>query len=804
MHLAEQWFEQRGFTPHVFQKDTWQAIADGKSGLLNAPTGFGKTYAIWFGVLQHYFSQAQQAEGLHALWLTPLRALSKEIVNATNTVSEDLQLNYRVELRTGDTASAQRQKQKLKPPHALVSTPESIHLLFTNKNYDSFFSQLKFIIVDEWHELLGTKRGVQIELAIAHLRSINPNLIVWGISATIGNLLEAKDILLHGFNNTCIIKSKLKKKIAFQTIFPENIETYSWAGHLGLQLLPQVIDIVNTSNSTLIFTNTRGQAELWYQRILDYAPELAGIIALHHGSLSQDIRAWVESNLHTGKLKAVVATSSLDLGVDFHPVDAVVQIGSPKGIARVMQRAGRSGHQPHVVSKLYYAPTNTLEIIEGAAVQHAMANNNLEQRIPYKKCFDVLVQFLVTLSISNGFRSGEVLQQIRQTHCYAAITDEEFDKCISFITVGGASLGAYAEYNKVHLVGDRYHVASHGVSRMHRISIGTIVSDAMMVIKYVGGKRLGQVEEWFTSRLKPGDVFWFAGHCLQLVRIKDMEVHVRKSNSTKGIVPSYMGGRLPLSSQLGDAIKIQIDLYNKGIYDYKELDVLAPVLELQNSISRLPLLNTLLIETLRSVDGFHIFIYPFEGRFIHEGIASVLAYRIGQRLPISISMAMNDYGLELLLSEEVDVQTLIDEGLFDDSRLVHDVLQSVNATEMARRCFRDIACISGLVFNGYPGEQKKARHLQASAQLFFEVYQQYEPENLLYQQAFQEVLDFQLDVQRMQDSFKRMQAQKIHIQQLERPSPFCFPLIVDQLREKHSTESLETKIARMVEAATTW
>src|SRR5690606_13745113 len=321
--LAAVWFYNQGWEPHDFQKQCWKEIAANRSGILNAPTGYGKTFAIWFGVIQHYYADAYQAKlekqrkrGLHALWITPLRALSKEIHRVTEGVSLDLDLDYQIELRTGDTSTAIRQKQRKNPPQALITTPESVHLILATKQGQDFFKQLEFIVVDEWHELLGSKRGVLIELALSRLKSINPKLKIWGISATIGNLGQAKDILLGASNSGVLVKAQINKKIDIQTILPDSLEKFPWAGHLGIRLLDKVVDVVNQYGTTLIFTNTRSQAEIWYQQIISNYPEFAGLLAIHHGSLSDEVRMWVEEALHAGRLKAVVCTSSLDLGVD--------------------------------------------------------------------------------------------------------------------------------------------------------------------------------------------------------------------------------------------------------------------------------------------------------------------------------------------------------------------------------------------------------------------------------------------------------------------------------------------------------
>lgn len=811
MSIADQWFKLKNWKPFAFQKATWKAIGEGKSGLLNSPTGSGKTYALWFGIIESYYknhvvqkadtkSKTKPIMGLHCLWITPLRALSKEILLATQRVSQDLELDYKIALRTGDTTISERTKQRKNSPHALITTPESIQIILASKDYDKFFANLEFIVVDEWHELMGSKRGVQVELALSRLKALNPNLKIWAISATIGNLDEARHILLADKNKDAVtIKAELEKEIIIETIYPDVVEKYSWVGHLGIQLLPKIIPIINASNTTLLFVNVRSQAEIWYQQLLEAAPHLAGQIALHHGSLSNDIRKWVEDNLHNGSLKVVVCTSSLDLGVDFHSVDTVIQIGSAKGIARFMQRAGRSGHHPGALSKIYFVPTNSLEIIEGSALRYAIEHSMLENRFPYIRSFDVLLQYMVTLAVSDGFYEDALFHEIRTTHCFNTITKEEFNWCLDFITTGGSSLYAYDEFHKVVKQEDgKYVVTDRAIAMRHRLSIGTIVSDSMLYVKFLRGKKLGMVEEYFISKLQPGDVFWFGGNNLELYKVKDMEVLVKKSKAKKGIVPAWLGGRLPMSYQLSHSIRKQLDDYKNGIIENEELKQLAPLLDLQNQLSYLPAKNELLIEQFKTREGYHLMVYPFEGRFVHEGMAAILAYRIGLMEKFTFSIAMNDYGFELLSDKPVDMEMVLDNNLFSAEHLYDDALNSMNTTEMAMRKFRDIATIAGLVFTGYPNKQKKTKHLQASAQLFFKVFEDYDKNNLLLRQAYDEILDFQLEITRMQNAFNRIDASRIIVTQPERPTPFAFPILVDTIREKFSNEDVQHRIEKIL------
>lgn len=797
--IAEEWFKRNEWQAYDFQLKSWNAIAKGYSGVLNAPTGFGKTYAIWFGVLQRYFSKNRNQKGLHCLWITPLRALSQEIFRATSRVSDELGLDYSIALRTGDTSASDKARQKRSMPNALITTPESVHLMIAQKGYADRFKHLQFVIIDEWHELVGSKRGVQVELALSRLKAINPELIVWGISATIGNLEETMSVLLgKGNKKQILIKTKLDKQIEVETIFPDLIEKYPWGGHLGIKMIDKVLPILDANNSTLIFTNTRSQCEIWYQRLLEARPDLAGILAIHHGSLSEEVRTWVENALHDGKLKAVVCTSSLDLGVDFRPVDTVIQVGSPKGVARFMQRAGRSGHRPGAISKIYFLPTHSLEIVEGSALRYAIAHQEIEQRIPYIRSFDVLIQYLVTLAVSDGFIAEQTFNEIITTHCFASVTKEEFYWCIDFITKGGQSLDAYDEYHKVELEDGIYKVNSKRIAMRHRLGMGTIVSDSMMQVKYWAGGFIGSIEEWFISRLKPGDTFWFAGRNLELVRVKEMQAIVKKSSSNKGIFPSWQGGRMPLSSQLTRTIRMKIDSHSQGKDHDVEIENLQGLFAEQKKRSHLPDANELLIEKAKSREGYHVFIYPFEGRNVHEGMAMLFSYRIAQIRPISFSVSFNDYGFELLSDQEIPIEEALGNALFDTHSLGSDIQQSINITEMARRKFRDISHIAGLVFTGFPGQQMKTKHVQASSQLFFSVFTDFEKGNLLLQEAYDEVMTFQMEEARMREALERMQVQLVVIKELKQFSPFCFPILTERFREKFSNEKLEDRVKKMI------
>lgn len=802
--FSEVWFYNQNWKPHEFQEQTWKAIAKGKSGLLNAPTGYGKTLAVWFGVLDHYYNnskyQKKKNNKLHALWITPLRALSKEILLATQKISDNLDLDYKIELRTGDTTTSQRQKQRKKPPQALITTPESVHLLMASKGHREYFEQLEFIVIDEWHELMGSKRGVLVELAIAHIKKINPNLKIWGISATIGNIEEAKDILTRD-PQSVLVRSKIQKKLSIQTIFPDDLEKYPWTGHLGIKLINKVVPLIYENNTTLIFTNTRFQSEIWYQKILEYDPELSGQIALHHGSLSDELRIWVEDMLHQGVLKAVICTSSLDLGVDFRSVDCVVQIGSPKGIARFLQRAGRSGHSPGALSKIYFLPTHSLEIVEGASLKYAVKEGLIEKRLPFIRSFDLLIQFMMTLAVSDGFKAQELYEEILQTHCFESVSADEFNQCLMLITQGGTSLYAYDEFHKVVVEDDVFKVTSRRIAMQHRLSIGAIVSDMMMRVKFKGGKYLGSVEEFFISKLNEGDVFWFTGRPLKIMHIKNNEVVVQPTNEKAGTIPSWQGGRFPITSDYGKSIRhMFLEIKKKDRYKSEELIYLDPLFKLQDERSYVPEEDELLVEYCKTKYGYHLFVYPYEGKLVHEGMAAIIAFRISQKQKISFTIACNDYGFELLSEDDFKIDEDLLQQLFSPDNIVQDVQSGVNVREMARRLFRDIASISGLIFTGYPGRNMKTKHLQANSGLFFSVFEENEPSNLLYRQAYDEVFDFQLEIQRMQLAFQRISTHKIKFKALEKLSPFSFPIFSESFRTRYSNEDWQSRLDKIKKA----
>lgn len=812
------WFRSRGWTPFRFQRQAWAAARRGESGLIHATTGTGKTYAAWLGPLLEWLAEEpsptdrkRQDEPLRVLWITPLRALAADTLQALQAPFTDLQIPWTLEARTGDTSSSVRNRQSKRLPTALITTPESLSLLLSRNDAVQQFAHLRTVIVDEWHELLSTKRGVQTELCLARLRSGRPNVQTWGLSATLGNTEQAMSVLLgrpHSPGEVpsisartagTLIQGVSHKRIVVDSVIPPTIERFPWAGHLGLKLVDGVAQEIDRAATSLVFTNTRSQTEAWYQGLLRTRPDWAGKIALHHGSLDRTRREWVEDKLRDGQLKCVVCTSTLDLGVDFAPVDRVFQVGSPKGIARLLQRAGRSGHSPGKESRVTFVPAHALELLEIAAARDAMEGGRLESRLPPGLPIDVLTQHATTMALGGGFNPDALFEELRTTTAYSHLSQSDFDWVVDFISTGGHALKAYPEYQKVRRGDDgRFRLEDKRLAMQHRLSIGTIVSEASLTVQYLKGAKLGTIEEGFLARLTPGDRFIFAGNPVELVQVRDSTVWVRRAKASADLrSPRWMGGRMPLSSELADAICGRLHEAAEGAFRGPEMRALRPLLDLQAEWSRIPRRNELLIERIKSRDGYHLYIYPFAGRLVHEGLGAVLAYRLSRLMPITFSIAVNDYGLELLSPTDSPLAEAIKNGLFDSVGLGQDIAACMNSVEMAKREFREVASIAGLIFKGLPGRRKSARQLQASSGLLFDVFSEYDPGNLLLRQARYDVLERQLELTRLVHTLDDITASTVMVHDLPRFSPLCFPLMVERWRERLSSEKLADRIARM-------
>jgi ATP-dependent Lhr-like helicase len=816
---VENWFAQRGIAPFPFQREVWDAYLDGKSGLIQAPTGMGKTLAAAMGPVIEYLSEVEDRASKNGkpkrahtrpitiLWVTPLRALAADTVQSLQAVVDGLGLNWSVELRTSDTSASVRKKQRDRLPTVLVTTPESLSLLISYPGCAERFGSLRVVVVDEWHELIGSKRGVQTELGLARLRALRPNLRVWGVSATLANVEEAA-ATLGGVNRNdlVVVRAPDHKAIELESVLPETIERFPWAGHLGLRLAEAVARRIETARTTLVFTNTRSQAELWFGALLKIRPDWIGKIAVHHGSIDRALRGRIEGMLRDGKLTCVVCTSSLDLGVDFWPVEQVMQIGSPKSIGRTIQRAGRSGHRPGAASRIVCVPTQAIEIVEFSAARHAIAHRQVEAREPVRMALDVLAQHVVTVAAGDGFDDRELFDEVRTTHAYADLNEQNWKWVMDFAERGGPSLTAYPRFARIRKdISGRWIAASDQLARMHRMNIGTIASDGAVTVQFVGGKKLGAVEESFVAKLKEGDVFTFAGRTLQFVRMHEMSAQVRTAKRKSGIVPSWAGGRLPMSASLAIAMRLRLDEAGRGLYDDEEMQHVRSLLELQERWSRIPRMDEILHEFTKTREGHAHYFYFFQGRLVHEGLAALVSYRLAKRGISPVTATFNDYGLEILSPVAIELGEGDWREILSTRGLLDDVLACVNSSELARRHFREIARIAGLLVPARPGGSRSTRQLQASSGLFFDVFIEFDPGNLLLDQARREVLERQLEFSRLRGALENIERETIVRLETKQLSPLAFPLWAEriasqQLRFEKSVDRIE-RLARQLEEA---
>lgn len=833
---VERWFVARGFVPARFQQETWSAQARGLSGLVNAPTGSGKTLAVAGGPLRDAVDDLPTAPRL--LWITPLKALAEDTRRALQAAAEGVGAMQaiappssstaaptrrrsktseplRVGLRTGDASATERARTRRGADAWTVTTPESLSLLLSHADAAATLGGLRWLVVDEWHELLGSKRGVLLQLAIARLRAICPRLQVWGVSATVGNPDEALAALCpdpadprRPDPRTVRITDARPKPIELRTLLPDSGERFPFAGHLGLKQLPRVLQALFGAPSTLLFTNTRAQAELWHQALSSVWPEDLATLGLHHGSLDGEARRAVEHGLREGRLRCVVATSSLDLGVDFPAVAQVLQVGSPKSVARLVQRAGRSGHRPGETARVIAVPSHALEIIEYAALRRALAERRLEARPPPRLCLDVLAQHIVSCAVAQPIEAEALLAEVRGTHAYAGLSDAAWAAVLAYVETGGSALQHYPEHRRVERdAAGRLVVTDRRQQQRHRLGIGTIVADGSVSVQWLKGGRLGSVEESFIARLVPGERFLFAGRALELVQLRDMTAYVRVAKGKPTAVPRWGGGTLPLSDTLGHglqaALAAAVDRPGQGRDAAEpELAASAGLRALQRRLSALPGPGRLLVEIIATRDGPRLFVYPFAGRHVHEGLAALVALRLGRIAPNTFGIAVNDYGFVLAPHTKrgfaaLDLNATMLRRALDRDRLREDLTASLNLSEMARRQFREVARIAGLLPPSLPGRVPRSlKSLQAGSALLFDVLRQHDPGHVLLAQAETDVFEAQLDATRLATALDAMAGAELVLTTPPTLTPLAFPLWAEQQRGTLSTEDWKARVER--------
>lgn len=787
----QQWFSNKGWTFFPFQRKAWKEIHQGKSGFISVPTGAGKTYAAYLPALSQLHEANSQGvvKDIQILYITPLKALANDIEKTLKEPIFELNLPYKVEKRTGDTSATHKNRQKKSPPEILLTTPESLSLMLTQEDARERFTHLKMIIVDEWHELLGSKRGVLLELCLSRIKKNNSKVQIWALTATIGNLQEAGQVCVGMDRSPTLITAEMKREVIIESILPETIEKLPWAGYLGIRMLPYVLNKLDPQYPTLIFTNTRSQAERWFQEIVHARPQWESLIAIHHSSIDKKTRTAVEENIKSGTLRFVICTSALDLGIDLPQVERIIQIGSPKSVSRLIQRAGRASHRPLTPCHISLVPTHALQVLEMKAYKMAIKAHVVEERVPLKKCYDVLLQHIITCAIGGGIEKNTFYEEIKTTACYADLSFKEYEYCLTFLITGGTVFNAYSEYKKLVMQDNLLIVADAHISRRHKMNIGTIISDPIIAIKMVKGKPIGMIEESFITQLKPGDNFLFGGKRLKLFQYRNLTAYVRLTNDTETQAAVWGGTGLPFSAPLGCILRKALDENETQ----NENSLLNEIFAIQKAKSHLPNENELLIEVIKSREGWHLFLFPFEGKTIHEGLALLIAHRFSQALPSTLIMSCNDYGIELLSKKPFD-ESMLSPHLFDPTNCYQEFEGLINLHEASKASFRGIARIAGLVFQGFPGKHKSNYQLQMSSGLLFDVLEKFDPNNLLLMQAREETLNKYHSQNRLQEVLRRLQSSNIIIKHPLGFTPFSLPLFVERVSQRLSTESVIDRI----------
>lgn len=811
------WLKAQDIGAAVFQQQAWRAYADGHSGLISAPTGRGKTLAALGGPLMQAMAEAETPEGRAShgprmLWVTPLRALASDTRERITGPVAAVLPHWQVAMRTGDATSRDKRLTDTGKAQLVVITPESLALLLSHERSREQFSQLRCIVVDEWHELLPSKRGVLLQLNLARIQALAPSAQVWGLSATIGNLQEASDVLLSAWQvqAPALIQDMRPKPFHLHSIAPPLGTRMPWAGHLGLANLGEVAKLVFSAPSTIVFTNTRAQAELWHTALASIWPEDADTLAIHHGSLDQGVRQSVEQRLRAGTLRCVVATSSLDLGVDFPAVERVIQIGGARSVARMVQRAGRAKHRPGAAVHVEAVATQAMDLAEFAAVRELAEAQVYERREPLRLCFDVLSQHAMSAALAGGFRPPELLAEVRRTAAFRDLSDAQWQAVLAFLEHGSDSLVQYPQYERLHCADGLCQPANTGVVRMHRMSIGTITAHGAVNVQYLRGARLGSVEEAFIARLSPGDVFNFAGRSLVLVRLENQTAWVRRSAEVGLLTPAWAGSLMPMSSSLGERMQqlLSSAAASPAADDAphaRELQWLQPLLQLQSQRSLVPGADQLLIEQVGNTQASQgakaapLFVYPFAGRVAHEGLAVLIATRLAHLQANTFAWACNEIGLMIQPTLPIDANAVDWAEIFKLDGLDTDLRSAVNFSELARKRFKEIAQIAGLVQSKVPGKKSRAsdRQLQVSASLLFDVLSKYDPEHLLLRQARQEALDQELHLPTMQRLLASIAMRQIALRFPARHTPFSFGLWAESFRGQLSNETWQDKVRRM-------
>ncbi|KFG88591.1 DEAD/DEAH box helicase [Sphingobium herbicidovorans NBRC 16415] len=785
----EQWFSSRGWTPRRHQMDMLAAARSGDHALLGAPTGAGKTLAGFLPTLADLIDSP--GGGLHTLYVSPLKALAVDVRRNLLTPIEEMDLPIRVETRTGDTPSDRKARQRARPPEILLTTPESLSLLLSYPDSFLMFAQLRTVIIDEVHAFATQKRGDLLSLSLARLQAINPALRRVALSATVADVDAYRAWLAPDgdINSVTPVIGEQGADPNVAIFIPEG--RIPWSGHSGKYAAKQVMAEIERRQTTLIFCNTRGLAELIFQELWT-ANDANLPIAIHHGSLSVEARRKVENAMAAGKLRALVATASLDLGVDWGNVDCVIQMGAPKGSSRLLQRIGRANHRLDCPSEAILIPGNRFEYLEARAALDAVEAGERDADDFRPGSLDVLAQHVMALACAAPFREEELLSEIRSATPYSALTDDAFANVLHFIEGGGYALRAYDRFKRLtHEADGTWRVSHPRFIQQHRLNAGIIVDQPVLDVRFANGRKLGTVEEGFAATLRPGDSFFFSGTALEVVRMDLTDLIVR-ATSKQARIPTWGGTRMAMSTRLADRVRHFLAEPEEW---YRFPDDVRDWLEVQKYRSALPEPGQLLIETFPHEGRHYLVCYSFEGWNAHQSLGMLLTRRMDAQGLMPLGFVSNDYALAVYgLKPVTDPQSLFSADILD-----HEFVEWVEQSSLLKRAFRDVAVIAGLIERQHPGKRKTGRQVTFSTDLIYDVLRKYQPDHLLIKAAWADARARMTDVGRLGDLIDRASATMLHID-LERVSPLAVPVLILIGREQVAQTAAEDALLIEAEA----
>ena len=785
----ERWFADRGWHPRRHQRDMLEAARRGEHTLLVAPTGAGKTLAGFLPTLTDLIEKP--ADGLHTLYVSPLKALAVDVRRNLLTPIEEMDLPIRVETRTGDTPSDRKARQRARPPQILLTTPESLSLLLSYPDSFLMFADLKTVIIDEVHAFATQKRGDLLNLSLSRLQAIHPGLRRVALSATVADV-DAYRAWLAPDGDINAVTPVIGEQGAdphVTILIPEG--SVPWSGHSGKYAAKQVMAEIERRQTTLVFCNTRGLAELIFQSL--WSVNDANLpIAIHHGSLSIEARRKVESAMAAGRLRALVATASLDLGVDWGNVDCVIQMGAPKGSSRLLQRIGRANHRLDTPSEAILIPGNRFEYLEARAALDAVESGERDNDDFRPGSLDVLAQHVMAMACAAPFREEELLAEVRSAMPYGALTDEAFAHVLHFIEGGGYALRAYDRFKRLTREQDGTWRVSHPrFIQQHRMNAGIIVDQPVLDVRFANGRKLGTVEEGFAATLRPGDSFFFSGMALETVRMDTADLIVR-ATSKQARIPSWGGTRMAMSTRLADRVRrflAQPEEWHRFPEDVRDW------LEMQKYRSALPQPGQLLIETFPHEGRHYLVCYSFEGWNAHQSLGMLLTRRMDAQGLMPMGFVSNDYALAVYgLKPVTDPQSLFSADILD-----HEFVEWVEQSSLLKRAFRDVAVISGLIERQHPGKRKTGRQVTFSTDLIYDVLRKYQPDHLLLKAAWADARARMTDVGRLGDLIDRAASTMLHMP-LERVSPLAVPVLILIGREQVAQHDVEDALLMEAEA----